>query len=113
MTSTRQLPDNPVCLSRLFGLSSVNSKPLEAAGIGRGFVPTAGRVELDEHQRAHWHIKGAAQGLITQVIPAHETEPSQEILERRILLVLNGLFKVWCNVYFGSRNCRGCYAGIC
>ncbi|MGB4432459.1 MAG: amidohydrolase [Bacillota bacterium] len=86
-------PDNPVCLSRLFGLSSVNSKALEAAGIGRGFVPTAGRVELDEHQEPTGIIREAAQGLITQVIRAHETEPSQEILERRILLVLNELLR--------------------
>jgi predicted amidohydrolase YtcJ len=40
-------PDNPVLLTRLFGMVVVNSKVLELAGIGHGFVPETGRVDLD------------------------------------------------------------------
>jgi len=86
-------PYNPVCLSRLFGLSAVNSKALEAAGIGTGFVPRTGRVDLDESGEPTGIVREASQGLITRAIAQGKTGPSQDALERRILLVLQELLK--------------------
>jgi predicted amidohydrolase YtcJ len=90
-------PHNPVCLSRLFGMSAVNSMALNAAGIGKGFVPQAGRVDLDASGGPTGIVRESAQGLISKVIrEAMATEQKgsvQEELERRITLALKELLK--------------------
>jgi predicted amidohydrolase YtcJ len=90
-------PHNPVCLSRLFGMSAVNSMALNAAGIGKGFVPQAGRVDLDGTGEPTGIVRESAQGLISKVIReamAKEQKGSvQEELERRITLALKELLK--------------------
>jgi len=86
-------PNNPVCLSRLFGLCAVNSKALEAAGIYKGFVPKVGRIDLDESGEPNGIIREASQELITHAIEKGTAGPSQEVLESRILLVLHELLK--------------------
>ncbi len=86
-------PDHPVCLSRLFGMSAVNSKALEAAGIGKGFIPEAGRVELDASGEPTGIVREAAQGLITRAMDSEQQAPMQEELERRIILALQELLK--------------------
>lgn len=97
-------PDNPVCLTRLFGMVVVNSKALELAGIGHGFVPETGRVDLDPageptgilREGAVNYIRRAMrEGRGTRVqgrIGAREASEGQETA-RRILLALNELLK--------------------
>jgi predicted amidohydrolase YtcJ len=71
-------PKNPVMLTRLFASVAVNSLALEKAGIGRGFVPVAGRVDLDESGEPTGILREAAQGLVRRAVkrqgPAGDTE---------------------------------------
>lgn len=90
-------PENPVYLSRLFGMAAVNSKALEAAGIGHNFVPQTGRVDLDPSGEPTGILREAAQGLVRRAMGAHRI-PSrnlsgQEETERRIVLALRELIK--------------------
>ena len=70
---------------------------LNAAAIGKGFVPEAGRVDLDASGEPTGIVRESAQGLISKVIrEAMATEPKgsvQEELERRITLALKELLK--------------------
>ncbi len=61
-------PQNPVMLSRLFASVAVNSLALERAGIGTGFVPSAGRVDLDDSMEPTGIVREAAQGIVRKVV---------------------------------------------
>ena len=86
-------PDNPVCITRLFGASAANSSALRAAGIGEGFLPQAGRVDLDTSGRPTGIVREAAQGLLTRIIETSIKGPAHEELERKIVLALKELLK--------------------
>ena len=89
-------PDNPVCLSRLFGMVAVNSRALAEAGIGRGFVPDAGRVDLDPSGEPTGILREAAGGLVRKAMAARRTDQGasrQEDVERRIVLALRELLR--------------------
>ena len=98
-------PDNPVCLTRLFGMVVVNSKALELAGIRHGFVPEAGRVDLDPagepagilREGAANYIRramreGRGTGVQGRIGEDRKASGGRET-ERRILLALNELLK--------------------
>lgn len=86
-------PDNPVWLSRLFGMSVANTKALEASGIGKGFIPKAGRVDLDASGNPTGIVREAAQGLISNVMASRQADIMQDELERQITLALRELLK--------------------
>ncbi|HHY76856.1 MAG TPA: amidohydrolase [Firmicutes bacterium] len=98
-------PENPVCLSRLFGMVVVNSKALELAGIGHGFVPEMGRVDLDASGEPTGILREGASGYVrramTSVRAATSARPpgagrsvvDTEDTERRIVLALKELLK--------------------
>lgn len=101
-------PDNPVCLTRLFGMVVVNSKALELAGIGHGFIPDTGRVDLDPsgeptgilREGASGYVRGAMSsgrgaGLSGSAGPRGTGRKASdgEDTERRIVLALKELLK--------------------
>lgn len=63
-------PRNPVMLSRLFAMVAANSLALQAAGVGRGYVPASGRIDLDEDGEPTGILREGAQGLIRRA--AHQ-----------------------------------------
>lgn len=92
-------PNNPVRLSRLFGASAVNSLALKVGGIGKGFVPQAGRVDLDPSGEPTGILREAAQALVRRTSnqaggpKTQEAQKAQEDTERRICLALSELLK--------------------
>ncbi len=71
-------PHNPVMLTRLFASVAVNSLALERAGIGRGYVPSAGRVDLDESGEPTGILREAAQGLVRRAVKRQGSEKDIE-----------------------------------
>ena len=64
-------PDNPVILNRLFGMSVVNSRALELAGITEdGYEPDRGIVDRDEQGRPTGVLRAGAQEAVRAVMPA-------------------------------------------
>jgi predicted amidohydrolase YtcJ len=101
-------PDNPVCLTRLFGMVVVNSKALELAGIGRGFIPEAGRVDLDPSGEPTGILREGAAGSVRRAMSSGRgaglsgsagprgtgrKASDGEETERRIVLALKELLK--------------------
>ena len=98
-------PDNPVCLTRLFGMVVANSKALELAGIGHGFIPEMGRVDLAPSGEPTGILREGASGYIRRAMsagrgaglsraggPGRKASGGEET-ERRIVLALNELLK--------------------
>jgi len=87
-------PKNPVYLSRLFGMSVVNSLALEKAKITKGFRPSSGRVDLDDSGEPTGILREGAQGIVKRLVrPRADTKSRQEALERQILLALTEYLK--------------------
>ena len=96
-------PDNPVCLTRLFGMVVVNSKALELAGMA-GFIPDTGRVDLDPRASPPAYSEGASglrpRAMAPVAAQVSLTGPSgtgrnfrRRDTERRIVLALKELLK--------------------
>lgn len=98
-------PDNPVCLTRLFGMAVVNSKALELAGIGHGFIPNTGRVDLDPAGEPTGILREGAASYVYKAMSAghgpgipgqgsaYRRAAEVQEIERRIVLALNELLK--------------------
>lgn len=86
-------PRNPVYLSRLFGVGAVNSMALELAGIGRGYVPKSGRVDLDSNGEPTGILREGAQGLVRRIARPEGSGDAQVRMERMITHALTVLLK--------------------
>lgn len=87
-------PKNPVYLSRLFGMSVVNSLALEMAKITKCFCPSLGRVDLDDSGEPTGILREGAQGLVRRLVRGSaDTKGCQEALEHQILLALTEYLK--------------------
>jgi len=72
-------PDHPVVLHRLFGMSVVNSRALELAGIGPGVVPPVGRIDHDpDTGEPTGVLRDGAQTLVHRVMPVVSDEERVE-----------------------------------
>lgn len=82
-------PDNPVMLVRLFAVTAANSLALKKADIGKGFVPEAGRVDLDESGEPTGILREAAGSLVRRASREGKTgSRSVEALESMVKLAL-------------------------
>lgn len=86
-------PKNPVYLSRLFGVGVVNSLALKLAGIGRGFVPKSGRVDLDPDGEPTGVLREGAQGLVRKIARPEGPGEAAARMERMIVHALTVLLR--------------------
>ncbi len=78
-------PDNPVVLKRLFGMSVVNTRALELAGVDENTPdPEGGRIDRDAEGRVTGVLRDQATRLVERVVT--EEDPSEQVqnLERYI-----------------------------
>jgi hypothetical protein len=76
-------PYNPVMLNRLFGMSVVNSRALELAGISAATEPTFGRIDHDpETGEPTGILRDGAQELVHRVIPQEGPDERAEAIAR-------------------------------
>lgn len=86
-------PRNPVFLSRLFGVGAVNSMALELAGIGKGYVPASGRVDLDADGEPTGILREGAQGLVRRIARPEGSGDARVRMEGMITHALTVLLK--------------------
>ncbi len=86
-------PRNPVALSRLFGVTAVNSMALELSGIRRGQLPPAGRVDLDCSGEPTGILREGASGPVWKAIDSQATGASRDGIERSVVLALTELLR--------------------
>lgn len=80
-------PDNPVLLRRLFGMSVVNSRALELAGIEASTPdPEGGRIDRDpDTGEPTGVLRDAAQDLVTRHIPRGSSSEQTRLMEDSVL----------------------------
>lgn len=80
-------PDNPVLLRRLFGMSVVNSRALEAAGVNESTPdPAGGTIDRDSSGRPTGVLRDRAQRMVDDVLPAGSMGQETQRLESAIEL---------------------------
>ena len=83
-------PHNPVLLVRLFAVTAANSLALQKAGIGKGFAPSTGRVDLDDSGEPTGILREGAAGLVRRASQEGRMGArTPEALESMVKLALN------------------------
>ena len=78
-------PDHPVILDRLFAMSAVNTRALEAAGIGRHDPPgMRGTIERDASGEPTGILRDGAQELVRRAMPREDSATRLRRLEEYI-----------------------------